>query len=332
MFEHRYQTLVGAVGVLAFLAGLSWIFFFDAIHLRPGIRLHVDFSRLSILDTGAVVKIGSQKVGVVEKIQILPTSGQVRVTLWIDARMAPHIFSNSRVYLESLSMIGERHVNIVLPDAEEPLGHPVLEGDVLRGQDPAQMDSLLAKVYDTFVSQIRFWREISPQIRAVTARLALLELHRPFLEGTVLPRVRSLRKKAVDFPKMDEWIHVGDRLPGVNLLAQVSRLLDDLDAASSRLSGFTHDLDRDLQVWTKTPFGPRIRVLKARLERIEKDLTALQKEGRALVAVLDSSAGTLQSFIRDPSIYNDLRMMARRLKNAPLDLLFKRKEKRAGTK
>jgi len=73
-------------------------------------------------------------------------------------------------------------------------------------------------------------------------------------------------------------------------------------------------------------------VLKARLERIEKDLTGLQKEGRALVAVLDSSAGTLQSFIRDPSIYNDLRMMARRLKNAPLDLLFKRKEKRAGTK
>lgn len=36
----------------------------------------------------------------------------------------------------------------------------------------------------------------------------------------------------------------------------------------------------------------------------------------------------LQAFIRDPSIYNDLHMMVRRLKNAPLDLLFKRKEKR----
>ena len=332
MFEHRYQTLVGAVGVLAFLASLTWILFFDSVHLRPGIRLHVDFSRLSILDTGSPVKIGSQKVGIVEKIQILPTSGHVRITMWVDSRMAPFIFSNSRVYLESLSMIGQRHVNIVLPDAAEPLGHPVLDGDVLRGQDPAQMDSLLALIYNTFVSQIRFWREISPQIREVTAKLELVERHRPFLEGTVLPRVRSLRKKAREFPKMGQWIAVGDRLPDLRLLAQVSKLLDDLEAASTRLSGFSRALERDVQVWTKAPFAPRIRNLRARIDRIGKDLTALQKEGRQLVAVLDSPSGTLQSFLRDPSIYNDLRMMARRLKNAPLDLLFKHKEKRSGTK
>ncbi|MBU1413163.1 MCE family protein [Myxococcota bacterium] len=328
MFEHRYQTLLGAAGVLAFLAGLAWIFFFDALHLRPGIRLHVEFSRLSILDTGAAVKIGAQKVGVVEKIQFRSDVGRVRVTLWIDQRMAPHIFSNSRVYLESLSLIGERHVNIVLPSAEEPLGNPVTDGDVLRGQDPAHMDNLMIKLYDSLITNLRMWRELGPQIREVEAQLREFERHRPFLEDTLLPRARSILKKARAFPEPGGWIRVGDRLPDLSLLAQITKLLDDLEAASGRLKGFSRELEQGVHVWTRAPFAPRIRRLKARLERIEKELEALQQEGRRLVAALDSPEGTLQSFIRDPSIYNDLRMMARRLKNAPLDLLFKRKEKR----
>jgi len=332
LFEHRYQTLLGAAGVLAFLATLVWIFFFNDLHLRPGIQLHVEFSRLSILDTGSPVKIGAQKVGVVEKIQIVPSSGRIRVSMWIDARMAPYIFSNSRVYLESLSMIGERHVNIVLPDAREELGHPVVDGDVLRGEDPAQIDNLLNLVYSSILFQIQFWRELAPELRAASAQWDQFNSHRPFLTQVVLPRARSLKTKAAAFPQPGEWIHVGDQLPDVDLLAQIARLLDDLEAASSRLSGFSRALEQDVQVWKKAPFAPRIRQLKARLDRIGEELSALQKEGRQVVTALDSPAGTLQSFLRDPSIYNDLRMMARRLKNAPLDLLFKRKEKRTGAK
>lgn len=329
MLGHRYQTLLGAVGVLVFLAVLAWIFFFDAIHLRPGVRLHVDFARLSILDTGSAVKIGALKVGVVEKIQLLPKTGHVRITLWLDARMAPHVFTNSRVYLESLSLIGERHVNIVLPEADEPLGRPVADGDVLRGQDPSHMDNLLALLYDSLVFQLKFWRDLAPQMRALEAQIAALEFHRPWLDQTVLPRARSLVRRARAFPELEDWIHVGDRLPGTDLLAEFSRLLDDLEAASGRLKGAASALERDVAVWKNTPFPSRVRVLRERLERIEAELAQVEKEGRALAAVLGGSVGTLQSFIRDPSIYNDLRMMARRLKNAPLDLLFKRKEKRA---
>lgn len=329
MLGHRYQTLLGAVGVMAFLAVLGWIFFFDAIHLRPGVRLHVDFARLSILDTGSAVKIGALKVGVVEKIQLLPGSGHVRVTLWLDARMAPHVFTNSRVYLESLSLIGERHVNIVLPEAQEPLGRPVRDGDVLRGQDPSHLDNLLSLLYDSLVFHLKFWRELAPQKRALDEQIAALEAHRPWLDKTVAPRLRSLVRRARAFPELEAWIEVGDRLPGTDLLAEFSRLLDDLEAASGRLGGIARSLEKDVQVWTRAPIPGRVRRLRDRLERVEAELAEVEKEGRALVAALDAPVGVLQAFIQDPSIYNDLRMMARRLKNAPLDLLFKRKEKRA---
>lgn len=329
MLGHRYQTLLGAVGVLAFVAVLGWIFFFDAIHLRPGVRLHVDFARLSILDTGSAVKIGALKVGVVEKIQLLPESGHVRVTLWLDARMAPHVYTNSRVYLESLSLIGERHVNIVLPEAREPLGRPVKDGDVLRGQDPSHLDNLLALLYDSLVFHLKFWREMAPLKRALDEQVAVLQAHGPWFEQTVEPRLRSLVRRAGEFPELQDWIHVGDRLPGTDLLAEFSRLLDDLEAASGRLKGIARSLEKDVQVWTRAPFPGRIRRLQERFERLETEFTEIEKEGRVLVAALAGPVGTLQAFIRDPSIYNDLRMMARRLKNAPLDLLFKRKEKRA---
>ena len=329
MLEHRYQTLLGAAGVLAFLATLGWIFFFDAIHLRPGVRLHVDFARLAILDTGSAVKIGALKVGVVEKIQLLPGNGHVRVTLWLDGRMAPHVFTNSRVYLESLSLIGERHVNIVLPEAAEPLGRPVRDGDVLRGQDPSHLDNLLSLLYDSLVFQLKFWRDLSPQLDALEAQVAVLERHRPWLDRTVEPRVRRLVRRAGDFPALGGWTKVGDRLPGTDLLAQFSRLLDDLEAASGRLSGASRALEKDIQVWSRAPIPARVRRLRERFERIEVELEAIRKDARALARALDAPVGVLQAFIRDPSIYNDLRMMARRLKNAPLDLLFKRKEKRS---
>jgi hypothetical protein len=122
---------------------------------------------------------------------------------------------------------------------------------------------------------------------------------------------------------------VGDRLPGTDLLAEFSRLLDELESSSGRLKGIARSLEKDVEVWTRAPFPARIRRLQERFGRLETELAEIEKDGRALATALAGPVGTLQAFIRDPSIYNDLRMMARRLKNAPLDLLFKRKEKRA---
>ena len=328
MFEHRYQTLVGAAGLGLFAAALVWIFFFDHIHLSPGIRVHVEFSRLSILETGAPVKIGAQKVGVVEKIQFLSHSGRARVTLWIQKDFSSYIFSNSRVYLESLSLIGERHVNIVLPEASQELGHRVKDGEVLQGEDPAHMDNLLTLLHESLNTNLRFWKEMSPEFRKVSSRMEGIESHRPWLRDTVWPRIRSIAQKIRDFPELGAWVDAGSELPDTRMLRELVVLLDRLEEASSRFGRFSEELDRDLAVWRNTPIPGRVSTMKKRLERIGDELDALQGDVRILTDAFTGSRGTLQSFLSDPSIYNDLRQMARRLKNAPLDMLFKRRERR----
>ncbi len=328
MLEHRFQTALGMAGIMVFCGFLAWIFFFGNVRLRPGIHLHVDFSRISILDTSAPVKVGAYKVGVVEKIQFRPDQQTVRVTLWVDAAHAKNIYSNSQVHLESISLIGERHINIVLPDADTEIGPPVKHGDVLRGEDASQMDKLLALLYNALITAIQTARDLSPEVEEVNKRVRILRKHDPFFQEVLLPRSRELLKKAKDFPELGKWVETFEDLPETDILNEIAELLEDLERAGDELGNTLDALKEDLALWKDPELAGRARLLQQRMETLQTEFSAISEDLLKFGSILQGPDGTLQSLLADHAIYNDLRQMARQLKNAPLRLLLKRKEKR----
>lgn len=103
---------------------MAWVFFAGDLTLRPGRNIYVDYNQLGIIETGAPVKIGDKKVGFIKGIGYIRGTKRarpkVRLHLWVDKRYSSWLFKNSRFYFESISIIGQRHINIALPPEGAP--------------------------------------------------------------------------------------------------------------------------------------------------------------------------------------------------------------------
>jgi len=327
----RFQELIGALTILLFGGFIGWVFLAGDLTWRPGLEFTVEFDRLGIIETGAQVRIGDQRVGFVRSISYSRekrgVKPKVRLRLWVDKKYASWLFDNSRFYFESISLIGQRHINVALPPAGEPLGAPVRAGQVLKGEPPAKLDRVLQKAHDTIVLALRTQKELRPEWQRASKALDNLRVWESFFDDEVLPSGRRIvdQTKKLTYPK------------GVDVIADETRAghimwkLYVIDALISgievKLKTTADQIDANLGIWDTG-------AIKSRINRLERRFTMMRdtvKSMRPMVTTLDrainSSSGTVGALVRDRTIWDDIKMMARRLKNAPLDLLLKRREK-----
>ncbi|MBU1238613.1 MCE family protein, partial [Myxococcota bacterium] len=98
MNSSPYQALTGSITILLFLGFIAWVFFMGDVTLTSGLEFSVEFNRLGIIETGAPVRIGDQKVGFVKSINYVRSEAgakpKVRLRLWIDKKYSSWIFTN----------------------------------------------------------------------------------------------------------------------------------------------------------------------------------------------------------------------------------------------
>lgn len=320
----RIQTIVGAAGILGLIAIVLWVFTFPRGPWlsHQGVRVHVTFSRLANLDVGAPVKVGTITVGFVERIDWRPQENHIRMTLYIDARFAKRIPSGSRVYQDGITPVGRRHIVLDPPDATQPLGRPLANGDKLRGEDPFPLETLAASWIRV---KARFEALVQQAPHFSDAWRRFYSVHGLWLQQEGMVRLREIVTCALALQSPGPWIQtVQVSFQFASLRQHVRRMLELFE----RFHAFVQEFETVLRLQQDPQIKMQLQALRKRVQNLQELTTQLQQQTELLIQNMTSESGTLHAFMRDPSMYNDLRQMARRLKNAPLDLLLKRTERR----
>ncbi len=321
----RLRTLLGAAGILLLFALLVRAFSGSPLSLRGGIRVHTEFLHIAQLEVGAPVKVGSLKAGFVESIEFRPRDGRIFVTLRIDKHLARRIPRNSRACLDALTPVGARHVTLELPDASEEPDRPLADGDRIRAEDPFPVERLAAALMRMQELMGNAMEEAAPHLGASLQHL--IERHGARLQDEILPRAAVFASRLAELPPPGPWARELADLR-LRIPSSLALSLQRLDALSGRLHVLLEGLERDRKAWNQANLPHRLLGLQVRVQVLSRLTDALRVELAVLIRNMEAQNGTLHAFMRDPTLYEDLRRMARRLKNAPLDLLLKRREKR----
>jgi phospholipid/cholesterol/gamma-HCH transport system substrate-binding protein len=91
MDEERLSVRVGGVVLVLIVLAAVLLCLVQGRHLRPGVRIEVDMSRIGNLQVGAAVTLAGLTLGSVDDIRLVPAPGgtsDARLSVWLDRRHA----------------------------------------------------------------------------------------------------------------------------------------------------------------------------------------------------------------------------------------------------
>jgi phospholipid/cholesterol/gamma-HCH transport system substrate-binding protein len=135
------ETKVGIMTVIAviiLIVGTLLIGKFAGFGKTYIIKVYFDF--VGGIEKGAPVRLGGVKVGIVKDINIVPTyKSSIELVLRISKTAMIH--KNARVFISTMGLMGEKYVEIYAGTPETAF---LVDGDSLTGQNPLQMEDILA--------------------------------------------------------------------------------------------------------------------------------------------------------------------------------------------
>ncbi|MFC1576980.1 MlaD family protein [Candidatus Omnitrophota bacterium] len=107
---------------------------------KKGYNIKVRFNFASGIEENAPVRLAGVEVGKVKVIELAyePQTAAV-LTVWLDSKTK--IRQDSQAFINTLGLMGEKYIEITSGEADEYLS----DGDMLKGEDPFQMERLLKK-------------------------------------------------------------------------------------------------------------------------------------------------------------------------------------------
>ncbi|HNW91310.1 MAG TPA: MlaD family protein [bacterium] len=142
--DEQHQLKVGITVIVGFILLAAIIFMVSDFHLlTPGSTFFVTFNFANGLAEGAPVMVAGVEVGTVEAIDfVTDNQGNTRVqlTVWVNRRA--RVFRNSKAFINTLGLMGEKYLEITTGEGGE---QPIREGDVLAGTDPIRQDEILSR-------------------------------------------------------------------------------------------------------------------------------------------------------------------------------------------
>jgi phospholipid/cholesterol/gamma-HCH transport system substrate-binding protein len=135
------ETKVGimtAIAIIILIIGTLLIGKFAGFGKTYTIKVYFDF--VSGIEKGAPVRLGGVKVGIVKEINIVPTH-KPSIELELRVSKQAMIHQNARVFISTMGLMGEKYVEIYEGTPGTSL---LVNGDSLTGQNPLQMEDLLA--------------------------------------------------------------------------------------------------------------------------------------------------------------------------------------------
>ncbi|MCX5740954.1 MAG: MlaD family protein, partial [Proteobacteria bacterium] len=170
------DRLTRRVGMVTIVVGIVAIVF--TIAIAPGLayrdarRIRVAFHHAGGLHEGAPLVVAGREVGVVESIATVTTAtGGVVATVAIAAEVAGDISRGGDVFVASRGPLGDKYLELgAAPEA----GHPYVEGELVVGRDPPQMDRVMQRTWADLVLAKSFVDELRPGWQAFAAQVVAL--------------------------------------------------------------------------------------------------------------------------------------------------------------
>ncbi len=307
------------------------------------VRLQTAFENTSGLVVGAPVRLAGVDVGIVEAIRFDKDlrHKNVHVTLVVDRRYLDRIRDDSVARLSSKGLLGDMIINISVGSAEAA---PLKDGGSLRSQESEGLTEILESVQDG-IGEVRALTE------TVRGRIGLVvtdELARDIgriahATAGVVENVESGRGLAhtlVYDPKIPRqaerfFADASDTAARANdALGRVDRLLGEIEHGEGSLHGLVYRDDAgkllanvDRTVDELDAMIVQVREGKGLLHSLVYDqertnlldnLTALSATLKRMAGEVDRGKGTVGALIKDPSVYEDLKVILGNVKRNKL--------------
>lgn len=334
--ERSNAMRVGVFLTVGMLVGALAIF---AIGEKSGlferkVVVYANFEDISGLVSGAPVRLAGLDVGTVSDIE-LPEKleeREARVALSIKARYMNRVRKDSRAFIDSKGLLGDKIVNITLGTAATP---ELKDGDTIATRTSLSMESLANKVEDALASVTRVSQTADEAIgelavgqvrtdigRAVATTADILEqvksgdglVHRLLYDPRYAERVaQAIDETAATMARVGNAAQRLDRAvaaveSGPGTLHELIygqdgvEAMHELRAAASELStmmrevregdGLAHALVYDSQG-----------------QQIVDDLHAVTQRIDRLTGDIEKGRGTLGGLVVDPSVYEDMKTL-----------------------
>lgn len=330
--QHNFKVGLTVIGGLLMLAVLIFVVS-DSHLLQPGYTFFVTFNFANGLSVGAPVMVAGVAVGSIEAIEFVEEQGNTKVRLTVWVRDHARVFRNSKAFINTLGLMGEKYLEISTGDGNE---QPIREGDTLDGTDPVRQDEILsrgAELVKEFQSSIAAVNSILGEagtrddirntlhnLNNISHRVdSILEKNETSINSSLqnfgeasarltntinsLDRMVTTNEKALsesvqnfNSGMTDLRQMVGENRPGF------TKAVQDFQTFSSDLAAITHN-NRGSITTTITNLGEASSDFKSVLEKLDTTLTRL-----------NSNQGTLGLLLNDPTVGNNLKKTSQDLR------------------
>jgi phospholipid/cholesterol/gamma-HCH transport system substrate-binding protein len=332
------------VGVAIFTAAIFFLGQKSALFTR-NTRLYVAFPDISGLNVGAPVRLSGLEVGTVDAISFSadPRERKTRVRLVVQTRFMSRIRKDSRAFIDSAGLLGDKVVNISMgsPDAEE-----VRDGATLAAGEALNFETLSSGLNQAVTSLTR----IAGKVEVIVGSAETGQLQRDV--GRVAGSLANIMEQV---ERGDGLLHqliydpryareVGATLQGVRSTAESARRasarIDAIVAQVESGDGTLHALiygreGKDALAALATAaqeIGNLARAVQDRdgvlhalvyepeSRQFVTDLNQMAATLKRVVQDVDKGRGSLGGLLRDPTVYEDLKSV---LGNVKRNVLFK---------
>ncbi len=342
MRERGLELKVGTLILVSSAIFVGFLVVLGNFSLRGGFVIHIDYDYVGSLSPGAPVKLSGIKVGKVETVElfggkqdpVIHKRVQVRVTAWVEDRVADAIRGDAEFFINTAGVLGEQYLEIVPgTDWDHP---PIQPGAIIHDEhfvhDPPRTDLVVARLYEVLDGVSSVLRDDRDAIKHLLANSAsavaevnqLLTDNRAQL-GELIGGAAALAKQGTaTLTKVNAGL--GDGRPVASLLAGADAALVTARSSLQALTPPAQAVLTDAARVTGMITEQRLATVDHAIDGAATaagHAGALLDNANGIVTDLRAGKGTAGALLSRDELYSDLRELIRDLKRNPWKLFWK---------
>jgi len=342
MRERGLEFKVGLLIVVSSAILVGFLFVLGNFSLRSGFTIDADFAYVGSLQPGAPVKLSGIKVGKVKAVELfggkedpaIHKRVQVRVTAWVEDRVADAIRGDAEFFINTAGVLGEQYLEIVPgKDWDHP---PISPGTVVHDEhfvhDPPRTDLVVARLYEVLDGVSSVLRDDRDAIKHLLANgaSAVAEVNQLLVDnraqiGQLIGGAAALANQGTaTLTRLNAGL--GDGRPVASLIASADAALVTARSSLQTLTPGAASLLSDATRVTGLVTEQRMTGVDRAIDSAATaagHAGALLDNASAVVTGLRAGKGTAGALLSRDELYLDLREMIRDLKRNPWKFLWK---------
>lgn len=322
----RRQLQLGSLVIISLALTVLGIILFSGRTLGRGDRIYVRMHLPGALRVWSKVRLAGRDIGEVR--DIVPVRGGVLVEAFVLRDWLPHLHKRSEIFVSSVSILGEAHLEVGPPRDGGDAGPSVAPGDELVATDPPDLDKLLSYTLENSREWMKLIEEARPDVQALMSAGASLMTNIESLPveskqwGDAVERMFQIFRDTQGLIALLDSAGGGKRI--LADARDIGRLIDEKSPeVGVILDRFADATDRiakldallsDEQLGKATHAWATLKQTSAAVEAIVADVTYLGNR-------LRRGKGTLGGLLTDKELWDDLHESHRKLKSQPWTLI-----------